>query len=158
VQHPQRHTATQSNKMPASSGLYRIKNGRVLDRLQKPAALIFIIAYIAACGICGKYHTQTLWLFTKTKNQIKSHIKARRRNYRKIMTHLILFHLFMPLIFQFAFRLFCTVHRTRFNSISVAVMHEILSKDKLAKYEIKCGKYHGRAATKATRLPKSRNR
>nr|ACT09397.1 IP04217p [Drosophila melanogaster] len=38
--------------MPASSGLYRIKNGRVLDRLQKPAALIFIIAYIAACGIC----------------------------------------------------------------------------------------------------------
>ncbi|XP_043644073.1 uncharacterized protein LOC122613767 [Drosophila teissieri] len=38
--------------MPASSGLYRIKHGRVLDRLQKPAALIFIIAYIAACGIC----------------------------------------------------------------------------------------------------------
>ncbi|KAH8400698.1 hypothetical protein KR009_000383 [Drosophila setifemur] len=39
--------------MPASSGLYRIKHGRVLDGLQKPAALIFIIAYIAACGICG---------------------------------------------------------------------------------------------------------
>ncbi|KAH8347751.1 hypothetical protein KR084_000771 [Drosophila pseudotakahashii] len=41
--------------MPASSGLYRIhriKHGRVLDRLQKPTALIFIIAYIAACGIC----------------------------------------------------------------------------------------------------------
>ncbi|XP_039479912.1 uncharacterized protein LOC120444371 [Drosophila santomea] len=38
--------------MPASSGLYRIKHGRVLDRLQKPAALIFITAYIAACGIC----------------------------------------------------------------------------------------------------------
>ncbi|XP_017079103.1 uncharacterized protein LOC108113115 isoform X2 [Drosophila eugracilis] len=38
--------------MPASSGLYRIKNGRVLDRLQKPTALIFIIAYIAACGVC----------------------------------------------------------------------------------------------------------
>lgn len=46
-----------NNNMPASSGLYRIKHGRVLDRLQKPAALIFIIAYIAACGICGKYHT-----------------------------------------------------------------------------------------------------
>ncbi|XP_037717165.1 uncharacterized protein LOC119551736 [Drosophila subpulchrella] len=43
------------NKMPASSGLYRIyriKHGCVLDRLQKPTALIFIIAYIAACGIC----------------------------------------------------------------------------------------------------------
>ncbi|XP_017049962.1 uncharacterized protein LOC108094040 [Drosophila ficusphila] len=38
--------------MPASSGLYRIKHGRVLDRLQKPTALIFIIAYIAACGVC----------------------------------------------------------------------------------------------------------
>ncbi|XP_017010291.2 uncharacterized protein dpr13 isoform X2 [Drosophila takahashii] len=46
--------------MPASSGLYRIhriKHGRVLDRLQKPTALIFIIAYIAACGICD--HTAT---------------------------------------------------------------------------------------------------
>ncbi|XP_070140770.1 uncharacterized protein dpr13 isoform X2 [Drosophila kikkawai] len=41
-----------SNNMPASSGLYCIKHGRVLDGLQKPAALIFIIAYIAACGIC----------------------------------------------------------------------------------------------------------
>ncbi|KAH8277756.1 hypothetical protein KR018_005091 [Drosophila ironensis] len=38
--------------MPASSGLYRIKHGRVLDWVQKPTALIFIIAYIAACGIC----------------------------------------------------------------------------------------------------------
>ncbi|XP_002138418.3 uncharacterized protein dpr13 isoform X1 [Drosophila pseudoobscura] len=37
--------------MPASSGLYRITSGRVLDRMQKPAALIFI-ACIAACGVC----------------------------------------------------------------------------------------------------------
>ncbi|KAH8331703.1 hypothetical protein KR074_010186 [Drosophila pseudoananassae] len=40
--------------MPASSGLYRIKHGRVLDWLEKPTALIFIIAYIAACGICDQ--------------------------------------------------------------------------------------------------------
>ncbi|XP_032292033.1 sialoadhesin isoform X2 [Drosophila virilis] len=38
--------------MPASSGLYRIKHGRVLGSVQKTSALIFI-AYIAACSICG---------------------------------------------------------------------------------------------------------
>ncbi|BFG05894.1 uncharacterized protein DMAD_04520 [Drosophila madeirensis] len=39
--------------MRASSGLYRIKSGCVLDRMQKPAALIFI-ACIAAFGICDR--------------------------------------------------------------------------------------------------------
>ncbi|XP_017868858.1 PREDICTED: uncharacterized protein LOC108617551 isoform X2 [Drosophila arizonae] len=38
--------------MPASSGLYRIKHGRVLGGLQRASALIFI-AYIAACSTCG---------------------------------------------------------------------------------------------------------
>ncbi|EDW08963.2 uncharacterized protein LOC6579131 isoform X1 [Drosophila mojavensis] len=38
--------------MPASSGLYRIKHGRVLGGLQKASALIFI-AYIAAYSTCG---------------------------------------------------------------------------------------------------------
>ncbi|XP_062131108.1 uncharacterized protein LOC133842148 isoform X1 [Drosophila sulfurigaster albostrigata] len=38
--------------MPASSGLYRIKHGRVLRTLQKTSAFIFI-AYIAACSTCG---------------------------------------------------------------------------------------------------------
>ncbi|XP_034475979.1 uncharacterized protein LOC117782967 [Drosophila innubila] len=38
--------------MPASSGLYRIKHGRVLGTVQKTTAFIFIIAYIAACSTC----------------------------------------------------------------------------------------------------------
>lgn len=46
------------NKMPASSGLYRIKHGRVLGGWQKTSAFIFI-AYIAACSTCGKYNTLT---------------------------------------------------------------------------------------------------
>ncbi|KAH8306914.1 hypothetical protein KR044_000974 [Drosophila immigrans] len=37
--------------MPASSGLYRIKHGRVLAALQKTSAFI-LIAYIAACSTC----------------------------------------------------------------------------------------------------------
>lgn len=45
------------NKMPASSGLYRIKHGRVLG-LQKTSTFIFI-AYIAACSTCGKYEKPT---------------------------------------------------------------------------------------------------
>ncbi|KAH8372162.1 hypothetical protein KR093_010352 [Drosophila rubida] len=38
--------------MPASSGLYRIKHGRVLGTLEKTSAFIFI-AYIAACSTCA---------------------------------------------------------------------------------------------------------
>ncbi|XP_068146298.1 uncharacterized protein dpr13 isoform X2 [Drosophila tropicalis] len=52
--------------MPASSGLFRIKHGCVLGRVQKPTALIFIIAYIAACGICGATQTAAVGAATST--------------------------------------------------------------------------------------------
>ncbi|XP_017839984.1 uncharacterized protein LOC108597779 isoform X2 [Drosophila busckii] len=42
--------------MPASSGLYHIKRGRVLDSAQKSTTLIFI-AFMAACSTCGNNMT-----------------------------------------------------------------------------------------------------
>ncbi|XP_052838534.1 uncharacterized protein LOC128253870 isoform X1 [Drosophila gunungcola] len=64
--------------MPASSGLYRIKHGRVLDRLQKPSAFIFIIAYIAACGICD--HTASADEASSTAATMSSSVRHINQN------------------------------------------------------------------------------
>ncbi|KAH8396633.1 hypothetical protein KR215_001719 [Drosophila sulfurigaster] len=60
--------------MPASSGLYRIKHGRVLRTLQKTSAFIFI-AYIAACSTCEHSATSSLSLSSGSQSEaLQRHI------------------------------------------------------------------------------------